>query len=218
MILEAFFSGMGSTLIRELISLAKKPDDKRLKQLIHDALEEYARTNPSGPPIVINNVNTTVVVHQIYFLSIADELKLVREVPLALLLNGYFNLKQKATGQYLDGNGSEVYPLDANGGVYQDWKAIGVSPIRNSLNYFSPEAQYSSSGNTGAQVAEFKAMVKALHRADIEVILDVVYNHTAEGNHLGPTLSFRGIDNPTYYRLVPDNPRYYMDYTGTGNT
>src|SRR2546423_6367143 len=61
-------------------------------------------------------------------------------------------------------------------------------------------------------------MVKALHRANIEVILDVVYNHTAEGNHLGPSLSFRGIDNPTYYRLMGDNPRFYMDYTGTGNT
>ncbi len=88
----------------------------------------------------------------------------------------------------------------------------------NTLNYFAPEARYSSSGDGGAQVDEFKAMVKALHRAGIEVILDVVYNHTAEGNQLGPTLSFRGIDNSSYYRLVPDQERYYMDYTGTGNT
>ncbi len=88
----------------------------------------------------------------------------------------------------------------------------------NTLNYLSPEAQYSASGDLGAQVPEFKAMVKALHREGIEVILDVVYNHTAEGNQLGPMLSFRGIDNPTYYKLVPDNPRYYMDYTGTGNS
>jgi len=88
----------------------------------------------------------------------------------------------------------------------------------NTLNYFSPESLYSSSGDLGAQVAEFKAMVKALHREGIEVILDVVYNHTAEGNQLGPMLSFRGIDNPTYYKLVPDNPRYYTDYTGTGNS
>ncbi|HUI84034.1 MAG TPA: glycogen debranching protein GlgX [Candidatus Binatia bacterium] len=88
----------------------------------------------------------------------------------------------------------------------------------NTLNYFSPESQYSSCGDTGAQVAEFRAMVKALHREGIEVILDVVYNHTAEGNHLGPMLSFRGIDNPTYYKLVADNPRFYMDYTGTGNS
>jgi isoamylase len=88
----------------------------------------------------------------------------------------------------------------------------------NTLNYFSPESQYSSAGDLGAQASEFKAMVKALHREGIEVILDVVYNHTAEGNQLGPMLSFRGIDNPTYYKLVPDNPRYYMDYTGTGNS
>jgi glycogen operon protein len=88
----------------------------------------------------------------------------------------------------------------------------------NTLNYFSPESEYCSSGDMGSQVPEFKAMVKALHRDGIEVILDVVYNHTAEGNQLGPMLSFRGIDNPTYYKLVPDNPRYYMDYTGTGNS
>jgi glycogen operon protein len=88
----------------------------------------------------------------------------------------------------------------------------------NSINFFSPESAYSASGDHGEQIGEFKAMVKALHRAGIEVILDVVYNHTAEGNQLGPTLSFRGIDNATYYRLVPDQPRYYMDFTGTGNT
>jgi isoamylase len=88
----------------------------------------------------------------------------------------------------------------------------------NTLSYFSPYARYSSTGHNGNQVAEFKAMVKALHREGIEIILDVVYNHTAEGNHLGPMLSMRGIDNSTYYRLVQDNPRYYMDYTGTGNS
>lgn len=88
----------------------------------------------------------------------------------------------------------------------------------NTLNFFSPDSSYSSAGDTGGQVAEFKAMVKALHREGIEVILDVVYNHTAEGNHMGPMLSLKGIDNTTYYKLVPDNPRYYMDYTGTGNS
>ncbi|MGZ4788146.1 MAG: glycogen debranching protein GlgX [Terriglobales bacterium] len=88
----------------------------------------------------------------------------------------------------------------------------------NTLNYFSPDARYSSAGDTGGQVAEFKAMIKALHREGIEVILDVVYNHTAEGNHLGPMLSLKGIDNAAYYKLVPDNPRFYMDYTGTGNS
>ncbi|MFP5318231.1 MAG: glycogen debranching protein GlgX [Acidimicrobiia bacterium] len=88
----------------------------------------------------------------------------------------------------------------------------------NTLGYFAPHAAYSSGGTRGEQVREFKAMVRALHGAGIEVILDVVYNHTAEGNHMGPTLSFRGIDNGAYYRLVEGNRRMYMDYTGTGNT
>jgi len=88
----------------------------------------------------------------------------------------------------------------------------------DSINYFAPYSGYSSAGAAGEQVTEFKEMVKALHEADIEVIIDVVYNHTGEGSHLGPTLSFRGIDNEAYYRLVPENERYYMDFTGTGNT
>ncbi len=88
----------------------------------------------------------------------------------------------------------------------------------NTLNYFAPHADYSSQGDKGQQVNEFKTMVKALHGRGIEVILDVVYNHTAEGGHLGPTLSFRGIDNACYYRLSHDNRRYYEDFTGTGNT
>jgi isoamylase len=88
----------------------------------------------------------------------------------------------------------------------------------DSIGYFAPYSGYSSAGGRGQQVREFKEMVKAMHAAGIEVILDVVYNHTGEGNHLGPTLSFRGADNATYYRLVHETPRFYMDYTGTGNT
>ncbi|KZX22785.1 glycogen debranching protein GlgX [Rathayibacter tanaceti] len=88
----------------------------------------------------------------------------------------------------------------------------------NTIGFFAPQNTYASMADQGHQVQEFKSMVKALHAAGIEVILDVVYNHTAEGNHLGPTLSFRGIDNEAYYRLVDDDKRYYMDYTGTGNT
>src|SRR6187200_1538623 len=88
----------------------------------------------------------------------------------------------------------------------------------NTIAFFAPDSKYSSSPNPGGQVQEFKAMVRALHEADIEVILDVVYNHTAEGNHMGPTLSMRGIDNAAYYRLVDVDKRYYMDYTGTGNS
>jgi len=88
----------------------------------------------------------------------------------------------------------------------------------NTIGFFAPHNDYSSSGTRGQQVQEFKAMVKALHEAGLEVILDVVYNHTAEGNHLGPTLSFRGIDNSAYYRLVEGDAKHYYDTTGTGNT
>jgi isoamylase len=88
----------------------------------------------------------------------------------------------------------------------------------NTIGFFAPEANYASSGDRGEQVNEFKTMVRNLHAAGIEVILDVVYNHTAEGNHLGPTLAFRGIDNIASYRLRTENPRFYLDFTGTGNT
>ncbi len=88
----------------------------------------------------------------------------------------------------------------------------------NTLGYFAPMSRYSSSGDDGQQVVEFKEMVKRLHTEGIEVILDVVYNHTCEGNEKGPMLSLKGVDNTTYYRTVADNPRYYVDYTGTGNT
>jgi glycogen operon protein len=88
----------------------------------------------------------------------------------------------------------------------------------NTIGFLAPDVRYASTGVRGEQVREFKTMVKTLHAAGIEVILDVVYNHTAEGSHLGPTLCFRGIDNAAYYRLVADQPRYYMDYTGCGNT
>jgi isoamylase len=88
----------------------------------------------------------------------------------------------------------------------------------NSIGFLAPHHEYSNRHGSGQQVQAFKQMVKALHAAGIEVIIDVVYNHTAEGNHLGPTLSFKGIDNAAYYRLVGDDRQYYMDYTGTGNT
>ncbi|MFP5312597.1 MAG: glycogen debranching protein, partial [Actinomycetes bacterium] len=88
----------------------------------------------------------------------------------------------------------------------------------NTIGFFAPQNTYSATGDVGHQVQEFKAMVRDLHRAGIEVILDVVYNHTAEGNHQGPTLSMRGIDNQAYYRLVDNDLKHYMDYTGTGNS
>ncbi|GIF78069.1 glycogen debranching protein GlgX [Asanoa siamensis] len=88
----------------------------------------------------------------------------------------------------------------------------------NTIGYFAPYHGYSAMGRHGQQVQEFRGMVRALHAAGIEVILDVVYNHTGEGNHLGPTLGFKGLDNPGYYRLSDEDPRYYVDYTGTGNS
>ncbi|WP_435838915.1 glycogen debranching protein GlgX [Streptomyces abikoensis] len=88
----------------------------------------------------------------------------------------------------------------------------------NTIGFFAPHNAYCSSGQRGAQVQEFRSMVKTLHEAGIEVILDVVYNHTAEGNHLGPVLSFRGLDNAAYYRLSAEDPRFYWDTTGTGNS
>jgi glycogen operon protein len=88
----------------------------------------------------------------------------------------------------------------------------------NTMAFFAPDARYSSNPRAGTEVDEFKTMVKSLHAAGLEIILDVVYNHTAEGNECGPTLGFKGIDNASYYRLVHDDARHYMDYTGTGNT
>ena len=88
----------------------------------------------------------------------------------------------------------------------------------SSIGFFAPHSAYAATGDRGQEVREFKGMVKALHRAGIEVILDVVYNHTAEGNHLGPMLCFKGVDNKSYYRLSPDDQRFYMDFTGTGNS
>jgi isoamylase len=102
--------------------------------------------------------------------------------------------------------------------LYLEDKALTNYWGYNSIGYFAPDIRYSAFPGRGEKVYEFKSMVKKFHSAGIEVILDVVYNHTGEGNHLGPTMSFRGIDNVSYYRVSPENPRYYMDYTGCGNT
>lgn len=143
------------------------------------------------------------------------------EVP-AELRGTYAGLASKAAITYLKKLGITAVELMPIHEILDD-KHLVDKGLRNywgynTTNFFSPDARYASSGDTGQQVAEFKSMVKALHREGIEVILDVVYNHTSEGNHMGPMLSFRGVDNPTYYRLVPDQQRFYMDYTGTGNS
>ncbi len=133
----------------------------------------------------------------------------------------YAGLAHPATIKYLKElgvNAVELMPVHhfVNDRILSD-KGLSNYWGYNSIGFFAPDARYASAGCQGEQVIEFKNMVKELHKAGIEVILDVVYNHTGEGNQMGPTLSFRGIDNSAYYRMTEDR-RYYMDYTGTGNT
>jgi isoamylase len=157
----------------------------------------------------------------IYELHVKGFTKLHPEIPEALR-GTYAGLATKPSIQYLKRLGVtavELMPVHA----FLTDKHLAEKSLTNywgynTTNFFSPDSRYSGSGDRGGQVSEFKSMVKAFHREGIEVILDVVYNHTAEGNHMGPMLSFRGVDNSTYYRLVPDDARYYMDYTGTGNS
>jgi glycogen operon protein len=134
----------------------------------------------------------------------------------------YAGLAHPAAVKYLTELGVTAVELLPVHQFVQDW-TLQERGLRNywgynSIGYFAPHNEYASKGQCGQQVREFKELVRTMHQAGIEVILDVVYNHTAEGNHRGPTLSFKGVDNAAYYRLVPDQRRYYMDYTGTGNT
>lgn len=157
----------------------------------------------------------------IYELHVKGFTKCHPDVPKPLR-GTYAGIASKAALSYLNKLGITAVELMPVHDILDD-KTLVDRGLRNywgynTTNYFSPDARYASTGDEGTQVAEFKNMVKSLHREGIEVILDVVYNHTSEGNHMGPMLSFRGVDNPTYYRLVADNPRYYMDYTGTGNS
>ena len=143
------------------------------------------------------------------------------EIP-ANIRGTYAGMAHPVTIKYLQDLGItavELMPVHqfVNDSILQD-KGLSNYWGYNTIGFFAPDVRYASCSSLGDQVVEFKEMVKALHKANIEVILDVVYNHTAEGNHLGPTLSFKGIDNASYYRLMEDNKRYYMDYTGTGNT
>jgi len=157
----------------------------------------------------------------IYETHVKGFTKLKKEIP-ENIRGTYAALASRQVIEYLKDlgiNAIELLPIHAfiddkilvDKGLVNYW---GYNPI----NYFSPEARYSSSGILGEQVIEFKKMVNELHKAGIEVILDVVYNHTGEGNYLGPTLSFRGIDNRSYYLLNPQDPKQYLDYTGVGNT
>jgi isoamylase len=134
----------------------------------------------------------------------------------------YAGLAHPASIDHLTSLGVTAVELLPIHEIVDEWHLVDRGLVNywgyNTLNFFSPAARYAAAKQPGGQVREFKEMVKTLHRAGIEVLLDVVYNHTAEGSELGPTLSFKGIDNTTYYKLVPDQPRYYMNYTGTGNS
>jgi glycogen operon protein len=157
----------------------------------------------------------------IYEVHVKGFTRLHPDVPPALR-GSYAGLATKAAVRHLTELGvTAVELLPVHHSVTEQYQADrGFTNYwgYNSIGFFCPDSRFSSSGHRGEQVAEFKRMVKRLHRAGIEVILDVVYNHTAESNHLGPTLAFRGIDNAAYYRLAPDDPRTYVDYTGCGNT
>jgi len=157
----------------------------------------------------------------LYELHVKGFSQLHGEVP-PKLRGTYAGLSSPPILQYLKSLGItalELLPIHHNVTVNQlAQKGLTNFWGYNSIGYFAPESNYSSTGVYGQQVGEFKTMVKILHREGIEVILDVVYNHTAEGDHLGPTLSLRGIDNAAYYRLSPTDPRYYMDTTGCGNS
>ncbi|MDQ3066680.1 MAG: glycogen debranching protein GlgX [Actinomycetota bacterium] len=158
------------------------------------------------------------VIYELHVKGFTKQLEGVRED----LRGTYAGLASESSLEYLTSLGVTAVELLPVHHII-DEQALADKGLTNywgysSIGYLAPHAGYSATGSTGDQVREFKGLVKAMHRAGIEVILDVVYNHTAEGNHLGPMLSFKGIDNLSYYRTVPGDPRHYMDYTGTGNS
>jgi glycogen operon protein len=158
------------------------------------------------------------IIYEVHTKGFTKQMPGVREE----LLGTYAGLASEPALEYLVSLGVtavELLPIHH----IADEQSLAAKGLTNywgysSIGYLAPHALYAATGRRGEQVKEFKGMVKALHGAGIEVILDVVYNHTAEGNHLGPMLAFKGIDNLSYYRTVPGDPRHYMDYTGTGNS
>jgi isoamylase len=165
--------------------------------------------------------NTPLAESVIYEVHVKGFTKLFSEIP-EYLRGTYAGLANKQAINYLKSLGvTAVELLPVHG--HLDDKALIDRGLTNywgyqTIGFFAPHAEYSSNRDPGAEVVEFKGMVRNLHAAGLEVILDVVYNHTGEGNHLGPTVCFRGVDNAAFYRLMADNPRFYLDYTGTGNT
>ena len=209
--------------------------DEMFGYVVGDKLEDLARDfrdDAWGMPksVVIDNafdwrddkrLGIPLAESVIYEVHVKGFTKLCPDVPQELR-GTYAGLGSTAAIDYLKNLGVtavELLPVHA----HIDDKALidrGLTNYwgYNTIGFFAPHGEYSSSGQMGEQVTEFKSMVRNLHAAGIEVILDVVYNHTAEGNHLGPTLSFRGVDNIASYRLLTENPRFYLDFTGTGNT
>ena len=157
----------------------------------------------------------------IYELHVKGFTELHSHVPEALR-GKYLGLASEAAIRHLTSLGVTAVELMPVHHHNDEWHLVqrGLNNYwgYNTLSYFAPDVRFALSPLPLEAVREFKVMVRALHAANLEVILDVVYNHTAEGNHLGPTMSLRGIDNSSYYRLLPNNPRYYQDFTGTGNT
>ncbi|NNN06636.1 MAG: glycogen debranching enzyme GlgX, partial [Elusimicrobia bacterium] len=156
----------------------------------------------------------------LYELHVKGFTKLNVEIP-AELRGTYAGLATQPAISYLKGLGItavELMPVHQHADdMHLTEKGLSNYWGYNTYGFFAPEISYSGSRPSGTEIQDFKRMVRAFHAADIEVILDVVYNHTAEGNELGPTISLRGIDNAFYYRLSHDDPRHYMDYTGCGN-
>ena len=193
----------------------------------------FSRTNsaPFIPKCVVvdrvfdwqNDSLLNIPLHEliIYELHVKGFSQLFENIPKAMA-GKYAAISHPESIKYFHSLGINAVELMPVHQFVDDWHLLerGLSNYwgYNSIGYFAPDSRYSGSGSLGEQVNEFKEMVKVLHKNGIEVILDVVYNHTAEGNHMGPTFSFRGIDNVSYYRLTEDDKRFYMDYTGTGNT
>lgn len=165
--------------------------------------------------------NTPLSESVIYEVQVKGFTKMLSELP-EQLRGTYAGIASEQAIRYLKNLGVtaiELLPVH----THMDDKALLDRGLTNywgyqTIGFFAPHASYSSNHQPGAEVIEFKGMVRNLHAAGIEVILDVVYNHTGEGSHLGPTVCFRGVDNAAFYRLMADNPRFYLDYTGTGNT
>ena len=182
------------------------------KGIVIDERFDWEGDRPLGTPW------HDTVIYEVHVKGFTKRQESVREE----LRGTYAGLASEASLEYLTSLGVtavELLPIHH----IADEQALADKGLTNywgysSIGYLAPHAGYSATGSTGDQVREFKGLVKAMHRAGIEVILDVVYNHTAEGNHLGPMLSFKGIDNLSYYRTVPGDARHYMDYTGTGNS